>query len=126
MKSQTERVYDYLKIGPLTSMDAYKGLGCVHLPRRIMDLKELGVGIHTESVKGVNRYGSPVHYNVYSLTGTAAPTSFVKSKKVGVSSFIKGVMFAGKQILEADPSFKGTPGALKLLAELRRLHRKSA
>jgi hypothetical protein len=49
------------------------------------------------------------------------PTIFPKKSP---NPFVKGVMFAAKAILDADPTFKGTPGALKLLAELKKLHRR--
>lgn len=37
------------------------------------------------------------------------------------SGFLKGVMFAAKIIMMADPAFKGSPGALALKKEIEKL-----
>lgn len=99
--TQTEMVYELLKRGPLTSAEAFTSIGCVHLPRRIKDLKELGVPVVSVSVDAVNRFGEKTHFSKYSLApGGVVPTTFAKAKR---NPFLAGMMFAAKVIIrESD------------------------
>lgn len=117
--TQTERIFLALLDGPLTSRIASTTLGCVHLPRRIKDLKELGVPIHTELEKGMNRFGEPTHFNVYSVpAGTASPGSFAKPKSSTRSLYVAGVMKAARMVANAT-DLAAARAALR--AELARL-----
>jgi hypothetical protein len=109
--TQTAMVYELLKDGPITSAEAYDTIGCVHLPRRIKDLKELGVEIKTEKVDTINRFGKKTHFCRYSL-GSAAikPTTFLKPKR---NPFLAGLMYAAKIVLK-EPDLVAAKRALKL------------
>ena len=54
--------------GTLTSLEASEGYGITSLPRRILDLKDYGIGIASETVVSKNRYGKAVAYAKYYLT----------------------------------------------------------
>lgn len=69
MKKQHEMVLEYLqkhKEG-MTSLDAFNKFGIMQMPKRIWILKRLGYKINTKTEKGINRFGSPVHYTRYTL-----------------------------------------------------------
>jgi hypothetical protein len=69
MKKQHELVLEYLqkhKEG-MTSLDAMNKFGIIQMPKRIWILKRLGYKINTKTEKGVNRFGTPVHYTRYTL-----------------------------------------------------------
>ena len=69
MKKQHEMVLEYLqkhKEG-ITSLDAFNKFGIMQMPKRIWILKRLGYKINAKTEKGINRFGSPVHYTRYTL-----------------------------------------------------------
>lgn len=50
--SQCAAILSHLKAGgTITGLEALRRFGCIHLPRRILDLKERGHGISDEWVK---------------------------------------------------------------------------
>ena len=55
------------KQGSITAKEAADEYGCMRLAARISDLRDRGVAIKSEIVKGKNRYGQTTHYAVYSL-----------------------------------------------------------
>ena len=66
--TQCERIMDYIKrFGSITTIEAFSDLGITRLASRIHDLRELGIEIDSETIKGKNRYGETVHYTRYSL-----------------------------------------------------------
>lgn len=69
MKKQHEMVLDYLRSHKegMTSLDAFNLFGIMQMPKRIWILKRLGYKIKTKTEKGVNRFGTPVHYTRYTL-----------------------------------------------------------
>ena len=74
--TQTEMVLAMLLEGPLTSAQAFTEIGCVHLPRRIKDLRDAGYEIVSEVIKTTNRFGYPTHFNRYHLKSPAkSPTT---------------------------------------------------
>lgn len=65
--TQQEKVKRHLeKFGSITPMDAMMDYGIMRLGARIWDLKHSGMEIHTEIVKGRNRFGEVTHYARYS------------------------------------------------------------
>lgn len=46
--TQTEWIFDALKRGPVTAMDALEGCNCFRLAARIADLRQSGHHIETE------------------------------------------------------------------------------
>jgi hypothetical protein len=46
--TQNDWVLDALKRGPVTPMDALKGIGCFRLSARVLDLRRAGHNIQTE------------------------------------------------------------------------------
>lgn len=66
--TQNQMVLRHLKeqggITPMTAMSEY---GIMRLASRIADLRRMGHNIHSEIVKGVNRYGEKTHYSMYFL-----------------------------------------------------------
>ena len=55
------------KYGSINHFQAEEEYGCTRLAARIKDLRNKGVAIQTEMVKGKNRYGKYTHYAVYRL-----------------------------------------------------------
>jgi hypothetical protein len=57
MKSQKQRILDYLKSGKvLTRLNSWEELGVLEAPARISELRQDGYAIHTEMVSVKNRY----------------------------------------------------------------------
>ena len=64
--TQCERILKYMDdFGTITSAQAFYDLGVACLPRRISDLKQMGIEIESETRTGKNRYGEHTHYSVY-------------------------------------------------------------
>ena len=64
--TQCERILKYMEdFGSITSAQAFYDLGVACLPRRISDLKQMGIEITSETKTDKNRYGDPTHYSVY-------------------------------------------------------------
>lgn len=67
-KSQCERILEYIaEFGSITTLEAFKDLGCTRLASRICDLKRQGYEFDSEFVKGKNRYGETVKFKKYRL-----------------------------------------------------------
>ena len=73
MKKQTtqnDRVLAYMRSHKgITSLDAYRDLGCTRLSARIADLKRMGVAIGKIMVDRENRYGETVKVAQYFEVG---------------------------------------------------------
>lgn len=66
--TQNEKILDYMeRNGSITPLEAMNELGIMRLGARIFDLKEQGVGIITERVKGENRNGEATTFARYRL-----------------------------------------------------------
>ena len=66
--TQEEKILDYMeRHGSITPLEAMNELGVMRLGARIYDLKESGIKIITETVKGKNRDGEPTRYARYRL-----------------------------------------------------------
>ena len=69
MKKQTtqnDRVLAYMRSHKgITSLDAYRDLGCTRLSARIADLKRMGIAIGKIMVDRENRYGETVKVAQY-------------------------------------------------------------
>lgn len=66
--TQDERIIEYLKEhGSITPVEAWNELGITKLATRVSVMSRDGIAFNKELVKGVNRYGQPVHYMRYSL-----------------------------------------------------------
>ena len=55
------------KYGAISHFEAEEMYGCTRLAARIKDLRNKGVAIETEIVKGKNRHGETTRYAVYRL-----------------------------------------------------------
>lgn len=53
--------------GTITTLEAITEYGILRLASRINDLRRRGIAISSEIKSDKNRYGAPVHYNVYKL-----------------------------------------------------------
>ena len=63
-------VAKYMKdFGSISSWQAFSDLGITRLSARIFELKERGYIISKEKVKTTNRYGKPVSYEKFRITG---------------------------------------------------------
>ena len=73
MKKQTtqnDRVLAYMRSHKgITSLDAYRDLGCTRLSARIADLKGTGIAIGKIMVDRENRYGETVKVAQYFEVG---------------------------------------------------------
>lgn len=55
--TQAQRVLKYLNdFGSITSLEAYRDLGIIQLPRRIYDLRHAGINIQSDWQVVINRY----------------------------------------------------------------------
>ena len=66
--TQRERVLDYIKeYGSITSLEAFRDIGCTRLSAVIFDLKAEGHEIEKEFETKRNRWGEKVSFARYSL-----------------------------------------------------------
>lgn len=66
--TQCQRIQRHLEdFGSITSIEAMQDYGIMRLASRINDLRNDGVPIVAETVKGKNRYGETTRYARYSL-----------------------------------------------------------
>lgn len=66
--SQKDRILTWLHDnGSITSWEAYEELGITQLGARVFELKELGYKFSKETKQAKNRYGYPIHYDIYRL-----------------------------------------------------------
>lgn len=55
--TQAQKVLKYLNdFGSITSLEAYRDLGIIQLPRRIFDLRQAGINIKSDWQVVINRY----------------------------------------------------------------------
>lgn len=99
---------------------ACPGLSYSSVTARFSALEEMGIIVRdgTTRLGDSRRQQQVMRHARYAYAGSVVPI------KRSINPFTKGVMFAAEQILKADPSFKGTLGAIHLLAELKKLHRR--
>ena len=68
--TQNDRVLAYMRSHKgITSLDAYRDLGCTRLSARIADLKGMGIAIGKIMVDRENRYGEMVKVAQYFEVG---------------------------------------------------------
>ncbi len=68
MKTQKDRILDYLKSGKvLTRLNSWETLGVLEAPARISELRQDGWAIRTDMVQIRNRYGEAVRIAKWSL-----------------------------------------------------------
>lgn len=66
--TQKERVLDFIKKeGSITSLDAFRELGCTRLSAVIFNLKEEGYEFETKFEARKNRWGDTVSFARYSF-----------------------------------------------------------
>ncbi len=68
--SQCEMIIKYIReFGSITTLQAFRDLGCTRLASRINDLKNQGYRFRDKYVTSKNRYGVKVSYKKYYLEG---------------------------------------------------------
>lgn len=68
MGSQVDRIIAYMEDkGSITTMEAFTELGITRLASRIHDIRKMGKGIDTESIKVKTRTGEDTYVTRYSL-----------------------------------------------------------
>ena len=66
--SQCEMIVKYIRdFGSITTLQAFRDIGCTRLASRITDLKNRGYKFRDEFVTSKNRYGVKVRYKKYYL-----------------------------------------------------------
>ena len=66
--TQVQRIIQYMNdFGSISTMEAFTELGITRLASRIHEIRKMGIGIETETVKSRNRYDEPVHFNRYRI-----------------------------------------------------------
>lgn len=66
--TQCEMIIRYIKeFGSITTLQAFRDIGCTRLASRINDLKNQGYKFKDEFVTSKNRYGATVSYKRYYL-----------------------------------------------------------
>lgn len=66
--NQCDRIIEYIKeFGSITTLEAFKDLGCTRLASRINDLKNQGYEFESEFTSGINRYGEKISYKRYKI-----------------------------------------------------------
>ena len=65
--TQVQAILDYCgKNGSITTMEAFD-LGIARLASRIHEIRQMGISVEKEMVKGKNRYDEPIHYARYRI-----------------------------------------------------------
>lgn len=65
--TQVQAIMDYCKThGSITTMDAFD-IGITRLASRIHEIRQMGISVEKEMVKGTNRYDEPIHYARYRI-----------------------------------------------------------
>lgn len=65
-RSQCDKILDYMNsFGSITTLEAFRDLGCTRLGSRIHDLRMKGYAILSKPEKSKNRFGEVVHYKRY-------------------------------------------------------------
>ena len=68
--TQCERILQHMTdYGGISSLDAFRDLGCTRLGSRIHELRRRGYSIKSECIVEENRYGEKVRFKRYSLDG---------------------------------------------------------
>lgn len=68
--NQCEMIINYIKeFGSITTLQAFRDIGCTRLASRINDLKNQGYRFRDEFVTSKNRRGVKVSYKKYYLEG---------------------------------------------------------
>ena len=68
MKPQTATVLRHLQtFGVITHLRAESDYGITRVASRIGELEKAGYWIKHETVRGINRFGKPVHFTSYHL-----------------------------------------------------------
>lgn len=71
--TRNERVLQYMQdFGSISSLEAFRDLGCTRLSAAVFQLKQAGYNIQTQREKAKNRYGETVYFCRYSLGGKGA------------------------------------------------------
>ena len=65
--NQTKRVLRRLRTGPLTQVQALNSLGVGRLGARVLELREAGHSISTETITVKNRFGEKCRVGRYRL-----------------------------------------------------------
>ena len=66
--NQCQRVLEYMEqFGSISTLEAFRDLGCARLASRKPDLKRMGYNIVSEMKTSKNRFGEYTQYKVYSL-----------------------------------------------------------
>lgn len=66
--NQEQQILEYMEInGSITTLEAFRKIGCARLSARIADLRGKGINIDTEMVAVRNRKGETKHVARYSL-----------------------------------------------------------
>ena len=66
--TQSERIVRHLEtFGSITSLEAMRNYGIMHLASRVSGLKKDGLQVRTEFVRGRNRFGEATCYARYIL-----------------------------------------------------------
>lgn len=69
-KNQCDMILQYMQdFGSITQVEAASEIGCYRLSGRIYDLRARGYEIRRTMESRKNRYGKPVSFARYSLTG---------------------------------------------------------
>jgi len=115
----------------LAVIESFGASGCIydqvqdilsHLPNsvsgRFKSLERKGMIIRHSSDTRPGKTGNPQKViRHWKFVASAPAPVAVKAPK---NPFLAGMLFAAKAIIKADPSFKGTVGALALKSEIRR------
>ena len=68
--NRSERVYEYMReFGSITTLDAFRDLGCTRLACAISEMKREGHSVRKTYETRKNRFGQPVTYARYFLVG---------------------------------------------------------
>lgn len=68
--SQCEKILQFIQdTGSITPLDALKHFGCMRLASRMCDIKRMGYPVVKEMEISKNRYGEPIRYARYYLSG---------------------------------------------------------
>lgn len=72
-KAQRQRLLDALRRGPVDTVYAYRHLDILHVPRRVLELRQEGHDIATTWAQRATEQGSAHRVGVYVLSKPAPP-----------------------------------------------------
>ncbi len=60
-------IIELLKEGWTSRADAFREVGSLDLPKRVSEIRRMGIEVETRKVSSINRFGKKITYNEYRI-----------------------------------------------------------